>query len=120
MIIQVYFFKCLYHGVLMWHSVLKIWCCHCSGLGCYCGTVWSLAHNFHTCCKCSQNKIFKCLFQISIKPHLERSFLESIILSPCRIAFTECILILCHGLYCIYDIKIILSISNNNPFVRIQ
>lgn len=30
-------------GVLLWRSGLRIWCCHFSGLGCYCGTVLILA-----------------------------------------------------------------------------
>ena len=26
------------HGVLLWHSGLRIWCCHCSCSGCHCAT----------------------------------------------------------------------------------
>ena len=33
-------------GVLLWCSEFRIWCCHCSGLGCCCGSGSILAQEF--------------------------------------------------------------------------
>ena len=45
-------------GVLVWPSGLRIWCCHCSGLGLCCGTGWIPGLGISICCGCSQKKIF--------------------------------------------------------------
>ena len=36
-------FKTTFCGVLLWHGKWRMWHCYCSGLGCCCGTVASLA-----------------------------------------------------------------------------
>lgn len=43
--------------VPLWLSKLRIWCCHCCGLGCCCGTSSIPGPGTCTCCGCSPPKI---------------------------------------------------------------
>ena len=47
-------FKYKIHRVLVWHSRLKIWCCHCMGLGHCCGTGLIPGLGTSECSGCSQ------------------------------------------------------------------
>ena len=39
-----------HNGVVCWHSVLRIWCCHCSGSSCCCGNGSVPGPGTSTCC----------------------------------------------------------------------
>ena len=43
-------------GVLLWHSGLRIQCCHCSSWGCCCGACLIPGLGTSSCPGCSQNK----------------------------------------------------------------
>ena len=45
------------YGVPWWHSRLRIWYCHCCGLGCYCGMGSIPGPGTFTCCKGSQKSL---------------------------------------------------------------
>ena len=44
-----------YWGVPLGHSGLRVWCCHCSGLGSSYGVGLIPGLGTSTCCRCSQN-----------------------------------------------------------------